>query len=115
MLEIDMEFRKGILFVRLMGVLLKTTVPILNKEVINVVKKYGIHNVVFNIHDLKEIDKYGIEALLNSKKCTNNLYGDTIICGLVNSDVEKKMKNKKVLNYLYETSDELTALHYFNI
>ena len=49
MLEINMEFRKGILFVRFIGELTKNTVDIVRREVGDTLKEYGIANVVFNV------------------------------------------------------------------
>ena len=56
MLEITKEFRKGILFVRLKGVLNKDTVSYLNKEVTKVVADMQFHNVLFNVEELTSID-----------------------------------------------------------
>lgn len=115
MLEIDMEFRKGILFVRLIGKLTNNTVGVLNKEVTNVVKDYGIGNIVFNVSGLIEIDVAGMEALINNYKVTTTYQGKTIVCGLENSvDMKKRMKKNHLFDYLFETSDELSALHYFS-
>lgn len=115
MLEIDMEFRKGILFVRLMGSLISETVDVLNKEVTNIVKEYGISNVVFNVSGLENIDLNGIQALIKHQKLTNHYHGKAMICGL-NSQIPIKntLKKNKVFNYLYETSDELTAIEKIN-
>lgn len=113
MLEIDMEFRKGILFVRLIGVLTKETVPVLNKEVTEIVKEYGIHNVVFNLRELKEIDTAGIQALLKYEQLSKKMSGETVICGVVEPDLRRQMKQQKVFQHLYETSDELTAFQTF--
>ena len=49
MLEIDMEYRKGVLFIRLIGELIESTIPVLEQEVTHVMKDYGIGNIVFNV------------------------------------------------------------------
>lgn len=115
MLEIDMEFRKGILFVRLNGNLTKDTVPILRKEVTKIIQDYEILNVVFNLEMLKEIDREGMESLLKHYELANKIHGKTIVCGITDTDLKKRMKQGKVFQYLYETSDELTAFEQFTI
>lgn len=113
MLEIDMEFRKGILFVRFIGSLIEKTIPILEKEVTRIVKDYGIHNVVFNVSELKEIDASGMEALLKHYKLANEIRGKTFVCGIHSPSLKKKMQKSGVLQYLYEMSDELSVIHEF--
>jgi len=113
MLEIDMEFRKGILFVRLIGSLIKNTVPILDKEVTRIVRDYGIHNVVFNVSSLKEIDSDGIEALLKYYELATITQGKTFVCGVSDSKLKKKMRQGRIFQYLYEMSDELSVIHEF--
>lgn len=49
MLDINYEIRKGILFIRLGGVLNKNTVSKLQNEVTDMIKDNGIRNVVFNL------------------------------------------------------------------
>ena len=68
MLEINMEFRKGILFIRLSGVLNEKTVEKLEKEVTDLVEENGIRNLVFNLEEVTNIDINGINALLQNYK-----------------------------------------------
>ena len=49
MLKVLMEFRKGILFIRLYGTLSKNTLDTFNKEVKEVIINSGIRYVVLNI------------------------------------------------------------------
>lgn len=113
MLEISMEFRKGILFVRLIGKLTKNTVSVLEKEVTDVVKAYGIGNVVLNVSELTELDQAGIEALITNYHVTSTYHGKLVVCGLDDSiEIKKELKKSHILDYLFETSDELSALHY---
>ena len=63
MLDIDIEFRKGIVFIRLSGILNKTTVSKLNDEVTDMIRDNGIRNVIFNISEVTYIDIKGINTL----------------------------------------------------
>ena len=113
MLEINMECRKGILFVRLSGELTKETVETLNKNVTELVKKAGIRNIVFNIENLISIDMKGISTLFyNYELCKNNK-GKSMLCGVERTIVKQKIINSRLLKYMNETNDELSAFHIF--
>ena len=112
MLDINYEIRKGILFIRLGGVLNKKTDSKLQNEVTDMIKDNGIRNVVFNLKELQSIDIKGINNLLyNYELCKTNK-GKSLICGIDNSLVRHRINNTRLLNYMVETSDELSA---FNI
>lgn len=114
MLNVGTEFRKGILFVRLKGHLNKDTIDKLNKRVTKVVKENGIRNIVFNFSNLKSIDVKGINAIFyNYELCKKN-EGRSLMCGN-NDNIRKKLKKSRLVNYVYETSSELTALKILNL
>lgn len=113
MLTIQKEFRKGILFVRLLGVLNKETVKKLYEEVTMLVKDMEIKNVVFNIEELDTIDIYGInEILLNYRLCKNN-NGVSLLCG-VNDNVKDYIDSSSI-SFIQKVSNELKALDIIKI
>ena len=114
MLNVGTEFRKGILFVRLKGHLNKDTISKLNKRVTNVVKTNGIRNIVFNFSNLKSIDMKGINTIFyNYELCRNN-DGRSLMCGN-NDKIRNKLKSSRLINYIYETTDELSAIKILNL
>lgn|SRR5574344_2642532 len=112
MLKINMEFRKGILFVRLKGHLTKNTVTKLNKNVIELVLKNGIRNTVVNLNELKTIDIKGINALFYLYELSNKYSGVSMICGLENEIINSKIKKSRLLKYMFKTNSEIDALRY---
>ncbi|NLL44145.1 MAG: anti-sigma factor antagonist [Mollicutes bacterium] len=115
MLEITTEFRKGVLFVRLSGELTKQTVDKLNKEVTSLIKDNGIRNIVFNIKDLNMIDIKGINALLYNYELSKANNGKVCVCGIKNPLVSQRIRNSRLLKYMYESSDELGAFNIINL
>lgn len=115
MLDINIEFHKGILFIRLNGYLNKSTIDKLNKEVINFIKENGISNIVYNVSSLKQIDCYGINALLSSYEICKSNKGKSLLCGMDDTVVKHRIKNSRLLNYMYEASDELSAINVINL
>ena len=67
MLKMDMEYEKGILFIRLNGSLNRKTAYKINNYIVPVVKKHHIKYVIYNLKDLKTIDGTGYYAFLNTK------------------------------------------------
>ena len=115
LLDINLEFCKGILFIRLKGILNKNTVNKLKDEVNSLVKENGIRNLVFNISELESIDCYGINALLNNYELCKINHGQSLVCGINNNLVKHRINNSRLLKYMYETSDELSALNVINL
>ena len=106
MLDINFEFRKGVLFIRLGGILDRNTVHKLKTEVTEMIRDNGIRNVVFNLSNLKSIDMKGINNLL---------YNYELICGIDNPMVRHRINNTRLLKYMMETSNELSAINIINL
>ena len=115
MLDVQTEIRKGILFIRLSGQLNKNTINILNHEVTDLIKDNGISNVVFNLETLDEIDIKGINTLYYNYELITRNQGKSMICNLNNKQVRNCINKNRLLNYMTEISDELSALTYVNL
>ncbi len=106
MLDINIEPRYGVLFVRLSGTLNKEN----SKSLIsidNLLKQVGIRNVVFNIQNLENIDKEGSKAL--SKSCKiGSMQGSILLCVKDNDEITEKISF--LLDKIGIVEDELAAL-----
>ncbi len=105
MLKINMEFRKGILFVRLKGELNKYTYKGLNDYLSHIIEEQGIKYLVINLACINDMDKYGIGSLKKYIKETNKNNGYTLICN------SKFAFNNNTITI----ENELTALKIINI
>lgn len=76
MLKVLMEFRKGILFVRLFGVLDDKTIETFKMEVKEVIIKSGIRYVVLNTYNLDGITKEGVKEIRALKKIMKKTDGE---------------------------------------
>lgn len=115
MLEINMEFRKGILFIRLIGEITEKTASKLESEVTELVEETGIHNLVFNLEGVTNIDIKGINALLENYNICKKNDGKTLVCNLDNSLVKHRIYNSRLLKYMYEASDEISAINVLSL
>lgn len=114
MLNVGTEYRKGILFVRLKGDLNKDTVEKMNKKVTNLVKQNGIRNIVFNFTNLKSIDIKGINTIFYNYELSKNNEGISMFCGN-NDKIRERLKKSRLVNYVYETKDELSAIRILSL
>ena len=98
MLKTNMEFRKGILFIRVKGDLNKNTI----KGIIDKDFKY----IVLNIDNMYSIDSYSIDYLNKLYKKIDSTSGKMIICDKFNI-------SRKLLNNIPKIDTEYDAFKLF--
>lgn len=109
MLDINFEFRRGVLFIRLSGELTKNTIKYLDQEVTILIRDNGIRNVVFNVSKLKKIDLKGISRLFyNYELCKKNR-GVSLLCCINNNNIHNKIESTRLFQYMTDLKDELSA------
>lgn len=91
MLKMDLEYEKGILFVRLNGNLNNRNIYKINNYLVPVIKKHQIKFVIYNLANLKSISESGIDAILNTKCTLKKHHGKIYLCE-VNEALELKLK-----------------------
>ena len=91
MLKMDLEYEKGILFIRLNGTLNAKNNYKINNYLVPVIKKHQIKNVIFNLKNLKSISESGIDAILNTKCTIKKNKGKIYLCE-VNNNLVLKLK-----------------------
>lgn len=115
MLKITMEFRRGILFVRLSGKLVQKESARFKRVVIDKIKENGIRCVVFNIRELKEVDLKGIHHLFYIYELCDQNRGKVLLCELYDSPVFEKLKKNRLFQYVGVIKGELDAFEMIKI
>lgn len=115
MIKINMEFKKGILFIRLSGSLTKSNNSEFRNTVFPIVLKNEFKYVVLNFLNLNTIDEIGIESLIDLNNIVESWKGKTSICNLNNEELKMKIFNSEISNCYYQTNNELTAVGVFRI
>ena len=111
MLDIDMRFKQGILFIRLNGILNGDTCMKLEESISTLIEDNGIKYVLINLKNLSYVDYYGLEAIKQSYKQITANNGKLIICG-----INKLFNQNKVLaENLYQVNEEISAYELINI
>lgn len=110
MFDYDMEFNKGILFIRLKGDLTRKNCLKINYDLINFINDYKVKYMVYNLYELDNLDIFGIDAILNTKYLINKNKGLMLLCE-VPKKVYQLVKRKK----LFVVNNELTAINMIGI
>lgn len=105
MLKMDLEYKSGVLFIRLEGNLIRKTNYKINNYILPVIIKHHIKYVIYNLKNLKNIDESGIDAILNTKCKIKKNRGIIYLCE-VSDIISSKIKRLKIK----QLSDEMTAL-----
>ena len=95
MLKMDLEFARGILFVRLKGKLLRKNCYKINNYLSPVLKKHKIRYLIYNFIDLEDIDQTGIDAIINTKYIIKNNKGKIRMC-MINQNIKEKIKKVRL-------------------
>ena len=103
MLDINIEFVKGVLVVRLEGVLNNKSVKSVRESLLNVIKNGGIKYLMFNLTDSSIEEK--IDMFDKCNKLIKNNKGKMYICGF-NHNIENLITNS-----YYTVDNELSILN----
>ena len=113
MFKTDIEFKKGVLFIRVSGVLDKTNSSKLKKEIIPLILKNGFKFVALNLNGVNLIDEYGINAIDEINDAVLRFNGKTTL--IDGKRIEKKIKGTIIDNILYKVKNERVALGVFEL
>jgi len=111
--NLNIEFRKGLLFIRLAGILSKDTSKILSNCIHYFMEEGGVKYFVINLKELDYIDEEGLNLLKRKNKDIILHNGNLIICASSNMYVEKIVKEE--LSEVSITKDELKAFELIKV
>lgn len=112
-MKVNFEFRKGLLFVRLKGILNKDTSKKLSKRLNNFIEEKGVKYFVINLEKLDYVDKDGLEMLKKQYEDVILHNGKLIICGYQNKYIKTIVEEE--MDGVYKTQNELAAFHIIQI
>ena len=110
MIKIDtcIEFRRGILFIRISGVITKDTFQKYNDEINNMIKVNGIKKVVLNLEKAKEIDLKGINLLYYTYEIVKENKGELYFTN-INDNIKHRINKSHILKYVKIIENELVS------
>lgn len=114
MLDLNMEFQRGILFIRLRGILDSTTSMKLQNALNIAIHQIGIKYLLLNCEKLYEIDKDSIDMIFKRVRELLNLEGKFLVCGF-NDYVRLKIENSELNSIICKTENEQKAVQLIKI
>jgi anti-anti-sigma factor len=103
------EFRKGILFIRLKGVITKNTINEY-QDIIFTIKDNGFKNIVINLEKIYKIDLKGINSLFYTYEIVNKNKGKLYLTN-INNLIKDRIEKSHILRYVKVLNNELEVLN----
>ena len=101
MLYMDLEYCKGVLFVRLDGSLTKRNTYRINNYLAPVIQKHQIKYLVYNLFSVSKVDEAGVDAILRTKYEIKKNQGSIYLCE-VPENIKNQMKRLRVKQVVSE-------------
>jgi len=114
MLDINLEFARGMLFIRLSGILDINTSMKLSNLLDDMINEKGLKYFVVNLHELSYIDEKGLQAIIDRYFDIALHNGKLVVCGY-KDNFNSSIKIKNIFNKIEHTNNELSALKLINI
>lgn len=105
MINTNIEYNKGVLFVRLEGFINHNISYKINNFLVPKILEQRIKYLVFNLYNVDDIDSFGLDALLNVKCAIKTNKGKICLCE-ISDYVSKKIKYLKIMR----VNNEISAL-----
>lgn len=100
-IKFNLEFRKGILFVRVENKINKKDFEMNKDNLNNIIKKIGIKYIVLNFNEIKQNDYFNIKFIINNYNLIKKNHGKLFLCGAIDNNLSNmflKMKIDKLSN-----------------
>lgn len=114
MLEINLEFVYGMLFVRLEGILDTNTYTKLSDCLDTMIHEKGLKYFVINLEYLESMDERGVQAIIDRYFDVTLHDGKLVVCGY-HPEFHKNLEIGNIFDQIEKTSNELGALRLINL
>lgn len=111
---LDVEFKKGILFVRVNGILVSSKIKDFENEVLPIILGLNVKYVTINLKNTVLIDKNGINSLIKISNLTQRNDGKTVVCD-INDNIKNTIKHSDLFDYCFKSKTELSSSEVFSI
>ncbi len=113
-MKTNIEYRKGVLFIRINGLLVGNKIKKFESEVIPIILGLGSKYVTINLYDVELIDSKGLDSIIRISNILSRFDGKLAICE-INEKIKERIKNSELFDYCFKTKNELTSLGVFTI
>lgn len=110
----NIEFKKGILFVRLNGSFYNETLNVFESRVIPVILGMSLKQVNIDLEDVNYVDKSGIDSIIKISNVVSRYDGKVVISG-INDKLKLTLKNSDLFDYCFKSKSEKNSIGIFSI
>ncbi len=110
----NIEYIKGVLFIRLNGLLVGNKVNKFESEVIPIVLGLSSRYITINLLKLELIDRRGINSIIKVSNIVSRYDGKLVLCE-INDNIKQNFLNSDIYDYCFRTKNELTSLGVFKV
>lgn len=113
-MKTDIDYKKGVLFVRVNGSLTGNKIKEFENEVIPIILGLGSKYVTINLYNIEIFDKKAIDSFIKISSVVSRFDGKLVICE-ISDNIKPDFKNSNIFDYCFEARDELSALGVFAV
>lgn len=95
MINTNLEYNKGVLFIRLSGFVNHGVSYKINNLLVPKILEKKIKYLVFNFYEVSDIDSFGLDAILNVKCAIKSNKGKICVCE-ISDYLDKKIRLLKI-------------------
>lgn len=110
----DIDFNRGILYIRLFGSFIKREVNNFESLVIPIILGLNQKYVTVNLANVDMFDRKGVNSLIKISDVVNRFNGKVVLCEL-NYHIKDYLKNSDIFDYCFKSKNEKTSLGVFKI
>ncbi len=107
-MKTEIDYKKGILYVKLEGVLVGNKINKFECEIIPIIIGLESKDVIINLKGIELIDKRGIDSLIKISSLVNRFKGKLVLCEL-NEYLKNRFKNSDIFDYCFKSKNEETS------
>ncbi len=113
-MDIDIDYKKGILFIRIIGNFIRSNISKFEEKIIPIILELTAKKVSINLSNIIMIDNYGLESFIKISNIVNRFNGKVAICD-INNDVNNYIKSSDVFDYCFKSKNEESVVGVLNI
>ena len=110
----EIKFKKGVLFIRINGILVESKIQKFEEEVIPIILGLNSKYVTINLSNVELIDKKGMNSMIKISNIVDKFNGKVAICE-INNKIKENLKKSDVFDYCFRTKNEKTSIGIFKI
>lgn len=110
----EIKFKKGVLFIRINGILVESKIQKFEEEVIPIILGLNSKYVTINLSNVELIDKKGMNSMIKISNIVDKFNGKVAICE-INNKIKENFKKSDVFDYCFRSKNEKTSIGVFKI